>query len=292
MTIEQLYYFYAISENGTFSTAAIEMNMTQSSLSKQIAKLEEELGMLLFDRSHRQITLTQEGEALLEDIKDILKSYEKFHQHVNELKDNGENTLKIAMFPIFSQYDLAKKINDFSKSHPDLHLHIDEIEERDIDHKLNYQDHDIYILRGDYELSHFHRILLYEDSLVCIVHKNHPLSHKKSISIHDLQDEKLLLPPKYTKITQLALEACHQAGFNPSKVRYGRNETILSAVGENEGIGIMMKKTLHVFHLSHMKVIPFKQDIHGDIFLYYTSYHKNHVNEFIQYIQPHRYKKS
>ena len=73
MTIEQLQYFYAVSVHKTFSLAALEMNITQSALSKQIAKLEQELGIFLFDRSHRQITLTHDGQQLLKDAKLILK---------------------------------------------------------------------------------------------------------------------------------------------------------------------------------------------------------------------------
>lgn len=101
MTIEQLQYFYAISEHKTFSLAALEMNITQSALSKQIAKLEQELGVFLFDRSRRQITLTNEGQQLLKDTKILLKDYEKMLEHLETIKEDKHNTIKIAMLPIF-----------------------------------------------------------------------------------------------------------------------------------------------------------------------------------------------
>ena len=295
MTIEQLQYFYAISEHKTFSLAALEMNITQSALSKQIAKLEQELGVFLFDRSHRQITLTNEGQQLLKDTKILLKDYEKMLEHLETIKEDKRNTIKIAMLPIFSQYDLAHRLNEFSKNHPHVHLIIDEIEERDLHHKLDYHDYDIYILRGDYEeLQVFQKMLLYEDNLVAVISKNHPLAHMHHLSIKQLKDEQLLLPPKYTTISNLAVDACHQANFNPPIKRHGRLETILSATGENEGIALVMKKSLHIFHLNQVQVLPFSEDIHGDGYLYYAldSIHKQIIEEFIHTIQPIKYQSS
>lgn len=90
-------------------------------------------------------------------------------------------------------------------------------------------------------------------------------------------------------IAQTAIHACHQAGFQPHILKYGRLETILASVYENEGIAIMMKKSLHIFHLSQMKVIPFSQDIHSDIFLYYsTQHHRDEISLFIKHIQPNK----
>lgn len=115
--------------------------------------------------------------------------------HLQTIKEENHNTIKIAMLPIFSHYDLAHKLNDFSKNHPHIHLIIDEVEERDLHHKLDYHDYDIYILRGDYEELHaFQQILLYEDSLVAAISKQHPFSHLQQLSINQLKDEKLLLP--------------------------------------------------------------------------------------------------
>jgi len=290
MTIEQLQYFYAISVYKTFSQAAIEMNITQSSLSKQIAKLEYELDTCLFDRSHRQIVLTYEGEQLLKDVQDILKTYDNMMNHLQDIKEKEKKTMKIAMLPIFSQYNLAKKIHAFSKLHPDIHLTIDEIEERDIQHQLNYQDYDIYILRGYYdELQSFQHCLLYEDRLVCVLSCHHPLSKQSSIQVSDLKHEKLLLYPKYTAISRLSIEICQKAGFQPKVVRHGRLETILSAAKENEGIALMMKNSLHIFQLDGIKAIDFTQDIHSDILLYYRKqYHDDIIKQFIQFIQPNQ----
>ncbi|MBM6798355.1 LysR family transcriptional regulator substrate-binding protein, partial [Coprobacillus cateniformis] len=162
-------------------------------------------------------------------------------------------------------------------------------------HKLDYHDYDIYILRGDYEELHaFQQILLYEDSLVAAISKQHPFSHLQQLSINQLKDEKLLLPPQYTTICNLAIKACQQAGFNPIIHRHGRIETILSAASENNGIALLMKKSLHIFHLNQVHILPFIENIHGDIKLYYSfnSKHKEAIQEFVHTLQPIKYQES
>lgn len=94
MTIEQLQYFCAVCQYQTFSKAALEMNITQSALSKQIAKLEQELDVLLFDRSHRQVTLTTYGQALFQDISDIVSKHQELYNHLQKIKQIENNTIK------------------------------------------------------------------------------------------------------------------------------------------------------------------------------------------------------
>ncbi|MCD7839859.1 MAG: LysR family transcriptional regulator, partial [Erysipelotrichaceae bacterium] len=107
MTIDQIKYFCAICQYKTFSKAALELHITQSSLSKHIIKLESELNMILFDRSHRQIILTPAGEQFYKDAKILLKDYYQMMNHLDALKDKTQNTIHIAMLPILSQYNFS-----------------------------------------------------------------------------------------------------------------------------------------------------------------------------------------
>ncbi len=294
MTIEQLRYFYAISENKTFSQAALEMNITQSALSKQIAKLEEELDVFLFDRSHRQVVLTKEGKQLLMDAKRILKDYDDMMIDLSAIKDELHHTIKISMLPILSQYDLSHRFKAFEESHPEIHLRIKEIEERDLKHQLEYHHDDVFIMRGLYdELKEYSSILLYEDNLVAVVPKNHHLATRHTLSFGDLKDESLLLPPEYTMISRLAVDACHKAGFNPRVIKHGRLETILGQASYGTGIALMMKKSLHIFPVNDVKIIPFEEKVYGDIMLYYSPHspHVDVIRTFIRDMQPHSYQK-
>lgn len=287
MNIEQLKYFKAVSDFKTFSNAAIEMNITQSALSKQIMKLEQELDVSLFDRSHRQIILTYNGQILLNDVNNILNNYQNMINHVTDIKKADSLNLKIAMLPIFSQYNLSTKIKNFIDMNPNFHLDIHEIEEKDLSYQMTQNNFDIYILRGYLPKSiSYQCVELYKDKLVAIISNNNPLSSLSSISIQKLKNQKLLFMPKHTEIAKISTKACIDAGFNPLIQRYGRLETILSSANDNDGIALVMYNSLHIFHLSKVCVIPITEDIHGNIKLYHSNNHtkRNIIHEFINSI--------
>lgn len=290
MTIEQLQNFYAISKYRTFSQAAIEMNLTQSALSKQIAKLELELNAPLFDRSHRQITLTTAGECLLKDVVTLLQDYEQLLTHLKIIKEQDRTTIKLALLPVFAHFDFSNRLHRFSAAHPYVQLQQDEIEERDLLHKLDYHAYDVYLLRETLDALHdFERIRLYEDVLVAVVAKDHHLATQQSISLKQLAQEPLLVTPKYTAIASLVVQACHKAGFDPRIHRHGRLETILSAAGNKDGVALVMKKSLPIFHLPNVVMLPLEEEVHGDIYLYYSL--KNHadiVSELINFLHPRK----
>ena len=113
MTFEQLSYFIAIVENDTFFDAACEMNISQSSLSKQIMKLEKELDLTLFDRTTRSATLTQAGEFFYNEAKQLIKHYNLTLENIENFKSLHENKLHIAVLPIQTQYNLNALFNSF-----------------------------------------------------------------------------------------------------------------------------------------------------------------------------------
>lgn len=269
MTIDQLRFFIAIIDNKTFSQAAMEMNISQSSLSKQIAKLEQELETVLFDRSRRQVTLTIEGDAILEDAKNIVAAYGNLKERLNELSDDCPTCLRIAMLPIFHQLGFAAKIDEFIKKFPNRQVEIDEIEERDILENFPIDKYDIFILRGKFpQLKDCWRKVLLKDHLVAVVNKKNPLALESVLSLRQLENEKIYLPPKYTSITKIALDACVKAKINPTIARYGRVETLLASVNSNQGIALLMNKSLELFDLHETIKIQLDDNISGNVYLY------------------------
>ncbi len=132
MTFEQLSYFIAIVENETFFDAACEMNISQSSLSKQIMKLEKELDLMLFDRTTRSATLTQAGEFFYNESKQLIEHYKLTLENIENFKSLHENKLHIAVLPIQAQYNLNALFNSFRKENPDIELQITELKMIDL----------------------------------------------------------------------------------------------------------------------------------------------------------------
>lgn len=284
MNIEQLYEFRIIVEKKTFSEAALFLHVSQSSLSKQIMKLEAELDVQLFDRSKRQITLTYYGEIVYEHAKKLLQIQEQMIKKLQEQKQGVDAELKIAMLPIFSQYDLSNRIEEFQKEHKNLNLQVIEMEERDLEYMLEQDVNDIYILRGDIkELQKFKKFPISEDRLVAVLPSTHPLCKKEIISLSDLQQEPLLLYPRYTMIRKLTEQVCQEAGFQPIIKRYGRMHTLLAAARKKEGIVLAMEQSLQMYQLEGLKVLSIQGPILSHIYLYVkpSALHKSSVRNFV-----------
>lgn len=275
MTIEQLQYVCAIVSTGSFSHAADVMHITQSALSKQIARLESELDLDLFDRSHRKVKLTRAGELFYKDAKAIVKQHSDMMQHLENYRQKEKKTIHIAMLPIVSQYDLAKKLQAFNKTHPDIHLHMHELEEKDLLESISHQSYDCYILRDIDQAWHdMECIRLYQDILVAVVSLQHPLANHTFLSLQELKQEKLLLSPHNTSMSRIALQAFAQHEIQPHIFHYGRLETIISMAIENSGIALVMKKSLTMFQQDHFRILPFQEAVSGDICFCYGRHHE------------------
>lgn len=286
MQIEQLTYFCMIVEKKTFSEAAYFLHISQSSLSKQMMKLEQELGAILFDRSKRQIALTAEGQQVYEDALTVLKAYDDLCDNLKRKKEENQKQLHIAMLPVFSQYSLGYYIQSFFKI-KDCQGSIREIEERDLPTCL--QDAvDMYILRGIYqELQEYTRYASSEDELVAVVGDGHPLANAQTCAFQDLKEESLLLFPRYTMVTKICEEACHRAGFVPWVERYGRMESLLGAARENEGVILAMKTSLSQYQLHGLHVVAISPTIKSCLYIYVkpSSMKKRAVCELLQFLK-------
>lgn len=149
MTFDQIQYFIAIAECNTYFDAAEELNISQSALSKQIIKLEKELGVTLLDRSRRKASLTPAGETFYQDALALRRQYEIMTGHMKKYKIpmGNKNELRIGTLPILTQYGLTAHFRQFTESHPDIHLILDEVEENDLKKGLLSSQYDLIICR-------------------------------------------------------------------------------------------------------------------------------------------------
>lgn len=147
MDIQQIQYFLEVVRSGNFSTAAENLYTTQSSVSKNIKSLEKELNIQLFDRSKRQIQLTEAGKLVLKDARSIVQSYEKLVHTVSSYQLQKEDTLTIASIPVMAQYDITGLLADFQTAHPNIKLQIEESETTHICSRLKNHECDFIFTR-------------------------------------------------------------------------------------------------------------------------------------------------
>ena len=236
MTLEQIDYFICAAQSRTFFDAAEAMHISQSSLSKQIMKLEKELDLTLWDRSKRTAVLTPAGEFFYKEALKISRQYHRSMESVSHFKDCESQTLHIGTLPFLSQYHLTSVIHSFCAAHPELSFSLKEVEDQDLLSGLEKNLFDLIFVRKhmlDLKLYTFH--VLTEDRLVAVLPKNHPSASKKTVSLTELKREIFILMPPHTSIYRFCMQSFHDAGIHPQILRTARAESIVSAVEIGEG---------------------------------------------------------
>jgi DNA-binding transcriptional LysR family regulator len=271
MKIHQLLYFLALASTGSFSAAAEELYISQSSLSKQIIALEKELGVQLIDRSKRKISLTVAGERFLQHARILYTEYKAMLRNIQEFK--LVPSFSIAAIPVIAQYGITSLIAEFRREHPEIECTLEEKEAASIISAMKEQKFDLAFVRNNYlNIDHFETLKFAQDRFVVVMSRQHQFSNKKSISLTQLSNENFILFDKGTIVHQLALDACHQAGFNP-RIFYAslRADSILGLVRSNSGISLMMEKVFEYHQSSDIVSIPLEEDIISEILLVYLK---------------------
>lgn len=262
MTFEQLSYFIAIVENNTFFDAACEMNISQSSLSKQIMKLEKELDLTLFDRTTRNATLTTAGEFFYTEAKQLIKHYNFTLENIENFKSLHENKLHIAVLPIQTQYNLNSLFNNFRKENPDIELKITEVEDDRLIEGIEKNEYDLIIAReAMFDKSQFTTYPLAKDELIVALSSEHKLSQRDKLTFDDIKNEDFILMNPYTSIYQLCINKLKENHIDANIIRTARTESIIGSVAINEGISLLPKSNFEVFHQKNINTISLEPQI-------------------------------
>ena len=287
MTFEQLSYFIATVENDTFFDAACEMNISQSSLSKQIMKLEKELDLTLFDRTTRSATLTQAGEFFYNEAKQLIEHYKLTLENIQIFKSLHENKLHIAVLPIQTQYNLNALFNSFRKENPDIKLQITEVEDDRLIEGISKNEYDLIIARETmFDKSQFKTYPLAKDELIVAISSEHKLSQRDKLTLDDIKNENFILMNPYTSIYQLCINKLKENNIDANIIRTARTESIIGSVAINEGISLLPKSNFEVFHQKNINTISLKPQIALSVVL---AKHKKTasniaIKEFIKFV--------
>lgn len=258
MEIHYLHEFVTIAKCGSFSLAAEDLNLSQSSLSKHIKALERELETTLFDRSTRSVTLSETGKLLLPYAHDIIEAHSKLRNLLNEQAVHKRQILSIASIPMMAQYKITSAIAKFNNKFPAIRLDVRETESKDIIDCLENRSCELAFWRSSAIYSpELESLPLYTDHMMAVLPKQHCLAHKQSLNLSQLSGESFLLLDQNTLLYSLCTAACERAGFVPHITYMGkRPETIIELVAKNMGIALLMNK--HVDYVKHPSVISIK----------------------------------
>ena len=216
MTFEQLQCFIASVEEKTFLDAAHSLYISQSSLSKQIMKLEQELGVMLWDRSRRKAGLTEAGNIFYQDALILLKQYSQSRNRLDRFRTESQLTLSVGTLPILTQYQLTPGFRDFQAAHPGIRLSLHEVEELELMEGFEKGIYDLVIGReAMFYRANCQTQLIAGDQLAAVLDSSHPLAFRSSLCLKELKDEDFIFMNPYTSIYNLCVIRCREAGFSP-----------------------------------------------------------------------------
>ena len=287
MEIQQLYYYMELCKQKNFTEAGYTCNMTQGALSKQIRKLENELGITLIRRNTRKFELSKEGEIFLSYAKKMTGTYEEMLKNVQKNQE-----IKIGCMPVLAPYHFARLVADFRKEYPDIKLVIDERIASEI--QENSDRYDFLILRENMmeDQKKFRFSQLYDDKLCAVLYEKHPLYGRDRLQLKELKDDVFIFPERGSGSYEVFYKSCEKAGFEPKiAFEFPQANTIMSFVSEGVGITITFSTVYREAKCAGVKMIPLEDELHSVISLFYRKnkpldYAKK---QFLNYVREHLY---
>jgi DNA-binding transcriptional LysR family regulator len=261
MELRHLRYFIAVAEELHFTRAAERLHIAQPPLSQQIQALETELGVALFERNRRRVTLTEAGKRFLDSARAILAETERAAETARRAARGEVGELRIGIIVSLPLTRLIPEaINDYRHRYPQVTLQL-----RDMTTLTQLQA----VLDGDLDVGFARRpeegvpdglavIELQSDPLCAVIHESHPLAQRASLSLAELRNEPFILYPRDagSGIQRQILSLCGRHGFIPRVEQEAREATThIGLVSARLGIAIL-PATVSCIHAAGVRYIP------------------------------------
>ena len=273
MELDQLRSFLAVAQVRSFTRAANLVHLSQPAISRQIARLEKELGVPLFERYGRRVETTADGKLLLPLAKTIVARADDAARLIKEHAGMTASRVSLGSTGTVFAHLLSPILAPFIKAYPRVQLDLVEMEDALLEDAVLNGELDCAVITawGSTRAAVVH--LLTEEIFV-VVPANHRLTSRSAVALRDLVDESILLPGYSLNMSNLLTDACRQAGFEP-RVRYRANYPELAKALMREGLGVaLMPRTfLTPITLEELVVIPLEEKLTRDLNLIYSREH-------------------
>lgn len=240
MNIKELEYLIAIDDERHFHRAAEKCFVSQPTLSGQLKKLEDELGVLLVERNNRQVSMTEVGKAIALRARTIIAGVKEIKTIAQTYHDPMVGELRVGIIPTVAPYLLPIIMPPLNKHFPKLKIWLYEYQTHVLLEKLRNADLDCLILALPIEKHEFVEQDLFREPFRLAVKKGEKLAKQKSINMSDIAHQELLLLEEGHCLREHVLDACVLAGVQ-EKGHYQATslETLRHMIGEGMGMTLM-----------------------------------------------------
>jgi DNA-binding transcriptional LysR family regulator len=244
-SLRQLQVFEAIARTGSFTRAAEELHLTQPTVSMQIKKLEESIGLPLFEQVGKKIYLTQVGDLLLETATDVLRSMANFDMAVADHKGLKTGTLRLAVVTT-AKYFAPHVLGRFCAQYPGVDVALKVTNRESLLGRMARNIDDLYIMGRPPQSAEYEFQSLMENPIIVVAPAGHPLTREKNITLQRITEEPFIMREDGSG-TRMAVESLFAEHHLKLKVRMelGSNEVIKQSVASGLGISALSENTIN-----------------------------------------------
>ena len=258
MSLTELKFIVAVAQERNFRRAAEKCFVTQPALSLAIKKLEEELNVVIFERSRSEVTLTDIGEKIVEQAERVLEETARIKQLADLGKNQLKGTFKLGLIHSIGPYLLPEIIPILRTTAPEMPLEVEENLTTNLEAQLRNGVIDAAIIALPFEVPGLQYKAIYDEEFDVVVPASHHWAARKHINPGELADEKVLLLNSGHCFSNQVTQACPQLSRKGEILQGNSLETIRNMVASNLGITVLpCSATAARYNNPLIKVIPF-----------------------------------
>lgn len=253
MTLTQLKYVVAVDTHRHFATAADKSYITQPTLSMQIQKLEEELGVILFDRSKTPVVPTEMGERVIRQARIVLREAKELQDIASFSEHELRGTFRVGIIPTIAPYLVPLFLRTFLSKHPLVELVFEELLTSEVFEKLSADELDAAVVATPVDQSFIYSEDLYVEPFLGYLSNTHPLREKEKLTVEDLDRTNIWLLNEGHCFRDQAIKLCnevHKKNKAAIEFKSGNLETLKKLVEQNFGMTLLPWTAVQEFNSS------------------------------------------
>lgn len=267
MDFRKIEAFLTIANTGKYTDAADKLFVSQSSLSKQMAQVERELGVKLFKKTRNGVELTQAGYDFYSYARKALPEYQRACDRLRMYHEGAAYPIRIGSLPLIEEYGFADSFSSYWVRNPSIQMEYFERSQADLIDKIERHKIDIALLRGDLlDYTKYTFVQLIRDEMVLACSLKHPLATLTTVDIGDLRNEQFILLEEKSDVTIMFRAVCEQEGFSPNApLHHSRHRMLMKAVQNNMGITVLPRKLASTYLANDIAIVQFKQPFYSTL---------------------------
>lgn len=244
MNFNQLKYIVAVDHHRNFARAADECEIAQSTLSKEIQRLEKEFKIIIFDRSRHPVVPTMKGIDLIKQAKKIIENEKQFIEIARQMTNSPAGNFRLGILPLLAPYLLPLFIRKLAEKYPELSVEILELTPKEMVSQFEQNELDGAIAIEPFIKSGFYEEALFEEDFVLYISPQHPLAKQSEVNWKDIDLSELILHEDFKNYLLDLEEIKNRASpitNNLSNINYhsGSLETIRKIIDRNGGLTLL-----------------------------------------------------